>query len=356
MSSKRITLIIDDMDVTVPDGMPIFEAARMAGIDIPHLCYDPELRLPPTSSCRLCVVEVEGARVPVASCSHPVSQGLVVRTDSEHLREMRRLVIGLLLSDHPHDCLTCEKTGDCALQEYAYEFGVKESPYLGDAVHAKPIQDGPFIVYDRSKCILCGRCVAVCHDVQVAGAIDFFGRGFDTTVSLPPGESRDESVCEECGNCLDVCPTGALSFAGAVGSGRIWKLGRTVTTCGYCGVGCTLVLHTRDNRVIKVTGEPGLGINEGRLCVKGRFGTEFIHHPDRLTQPLIRRDGRLQPVSWDEALDYVAAQLTQTKSATGPDAIGFMSSSRCTNEDNYLFQKLARAAVGTNNVDQCART
>ena len=356
--AEDVTLTIDDVEVTAPVGTTVFDSARSVGIDIPHLCYSPELGLPPTGSCRLCVVEVDPPTGGlVASCCHPVAEGMVVRTSTEAVREARRLVIDLLLSDHPHDCLTCEKNGDCDLQRYAYELGVKEPEFAGETVPVDPVQDGPAIVYDRSKCILCGRCVEVCHEVQVTGAIDFQGRGFDTTIGLPPGLPRDQSVCEECGNCIDVCPVGALSFAGAQGAGRDWDFERVATTCPYCGCGCTLVLHVHDNRVVKITGAPGLGVSDGLLCVKGRFGFDFVHHDERLTQPLIRRtaNGRLQPASWEEALDLVAKRLTELKEEFGADALGGLSSAKCTNEENFIMQKFMRAVLGTNNVDHCAR-
>jgi formate dehydrogenase alpha subunit len=353
--ANDIKLTIDDVDVTVPAGTTIFWAARTAGVEIPHLCYDPTLDLPSTSSCRLCVVEVEGATGLVASCSHPVAPGMVVRTDTDALREVRRSIIELLLSDHPHDCLTCDTAGACALQDYAYQFGVKQSRYAGAAVSIRPIQDGPAIVYDGSKCIVCGRCVHVCHDVQVAGAVDFIGRGFDTRIGLPPGLPRDDSTCEECGNCIDVCPTGALSFAGAIGAGRVWELQRVATICPYCGVGCTIVLNVCGNRVVKATGKAGLGVSNGRLCVKGRFGLDFINHPERLTQPLLRTDGRLLPATWDDALSFAARRLGEIRRDSGPDSIGVLASAKCTNEENYLMQKFARAVIGTNNVDHCAR-
>ena len=349
----QISLTIDEVAVTAAPGVTILEAAAAAGVEIPHLCYEAALCLPPTSSCRLCLVEVDGAGGPVAACSHPVEAGMVVRTDTKGLRTIRRMVIELLLSDHPHDCLTCEQAGACDLQKYAYQLGVP-APTAG-TVPPQPVRDGPAVVYDRSKCILCGRCVQTCRDLQVGRAIDFIGRGSETSISLPPGQSREQSVCSECGNCIDVCPTGAMAAATVAGAGRTWEMHQVLTTCPYCGCGCTLVMSVRDNRIVKVSGRPDAGVNRGLLCVKGRFGADFIGHPDRLGEPLIRRDGKLQPAGWDEALGVVAERLTAIKAESGPDAIGGMSSAKCTNEENYVLQKFMRAAVGTNNVDHCAR-
>ncbi|KKL50692.1 hypothetical protein LCGC14_2302950, partial [marine sediment metagenome] len=229
--------------------------------------------------------------------------------------------------------MICEKAGACKLQEYAYQFGVRQSGYLSEPVTIDPVHEGAAVVYDKSKCILCGRCVEVCHNIQVSGAIDYYGRGLDTKIALPPGLSRRESDCVECGNCIDVCPTGALYCATATGAGRTWELEQVPTTCPYCGCGCTVIMNIRDNRIVKITSEPHLGINGGMLCVKGRFGCDFIDSSERLTDPLIRRDGKLVPVSWDEAMDFVAQKLCAIKQQFGPDAIGGLSSAKCTNEE-----------------------
>ncbi len=353
--TRHVTINIDGREVTAPEGATLLEAALSAGIEIPHLCHQPDLGLPPSGACRLCLVEVEGARAPVASCVHPVAPGMVVHTDTEPLREYRRMVIDLLLSDHPHDCLTCEKAGACDLQRYAYELGVKESEFAGPPVRAQPLRDGPAILQDDTKCILCSRCVEVCQSVQVSGAIEFLGRGFETRVGLPPGLTRAESACVECGNCLDVCPTGALYPAPAEGQGREWDLDHVVTICPYCGCGCEIELSLRAGRLVRVCGRPAPGGARGLLCVKGRFGFDFLHHPDRLTTPLMRRGDRLEPATWEEALDFVARRLLEIRDRFGPDSIGGLASAKCTNEENYLFQKVVRAALGANNVDHCAR-
>ena len=292
MDHKQITLTVDNAEVTAREGVTVFQAARSAGIEIPHLCYEPDLGLPPTAACRLCVVEVEGAPNPVASCTHPAAHGMVVRTDTEAIREIRKTVVELLLSDHPHDCAACDQAGECALERYAYSLGVREPVEARESTADQPAADAPMIIYDRSKCILCGRCVAVCQSVQEAGAVDFHGRGFDAEIALPPLTAREDSDCELCGNCVAACPTGATR---AVRMGGLKGAKKFRTTCGYCGVGCQLDLNVVNGKVAGVTTTTGNPVNGKWLCVKGRFGYEFINHPDRLTTPLMRRGGNLSP-------------------------------------------------------------
>ena len=350
---REIHLSIDGLEVKAEEGTTIFEAARKVGIKIPHLCYRNDLT--PTTACRLCVVEMEGARTLVASCAYPVADKMVVRTDTERVRDARKLVIELLLSDHPYDCMTCEKSGSCKLEKYAYAFGIRKSRFEGEK-HNYPIRSSnPFYERDYNKCILCGRCVTVCHEVQYCEAVDHSKRGFATKIAASFDRSMEESPCVFCGNCVSVCPVGALSEKAGRFEGREWELKKVPTTCSYCGVGCTLVLNVKDNRVLKVTSNPDLGVNEGWTCVKGRFGFDYVHSPDRLSDPLIKENGVFRQASWDEALGTVAEGLKKVKTKHGADAIGVLVSAKCTNEENYVLQKIARAALGTNNVDHCAR-
>lgn len=350
----EINLTIDGQSVTVPQGTTILEAAKKIGIKIPHLCYRSDL--PIYAGCRICVVEVEGAKTLIASCAYPATENMVVKTDTARVLSARRTVIELLLSDHPFDCMTCEASGACKLEKYAYQLGVKESRYQGER-HCYPVdaEDNPVIVRDYNKCILCSRCVNVCNTVQRSMAIDFTGRGFHTKVGVPYDRSLMESTCVKCGQCVGVCPVGALTEKMRQGKGREWELREVTTTCGYCGVGCQLELHVKDDVLAKVTSKKEHQVNRGRLCVKGRFGFDYIDSPERITSPLIRQQGSLQEVGWEEGLRFVAQRLLEIKAQYGPDSIGFLSSAKCTNEENYLMQKFARAVIGTNNVDHCAR-
>jgi predicted molibdopterin-dependent oxidoreductase YjgC len=350
---SEIQLNIDGLEVKAKEGMTIFEAGKKAGIKIPHLCYWEGLT--PTTACRLCVVEVEGARTPVASCAYPVANKMVVRTNTQRIMDARRLVIEFLLSDHPYDCMTCEKSGSCLLEKYAYAYGIRQPRFQGE-IHHYPIRAAnPFFERDYNKCILCGRCVTVCHEVQYCEAVDQTHRGFHTKIATPFDRSMQETPCVFCGNCVSVCPVGALSEKAGRFQGRDWELKKVQTICPYCGVGCTVVLNVKDDQVIKVTSDKDRGINRGWTCVKGRFGLDYIHHPDRLTEPLIKENGTFRRAPWEDALNAVAEGLKRVKAEHGPEAIGVLLSAKCTNEENYLLQKMARAGLGTNNVDHCAR-
>ena len=346
-------LTIDGRLVTAEPGTTILNAARAAGVDIPTLCQDD--RLEPFAACRLCLVEVQGARVPLVACGTVVADGMVVKTETESLIEQRRVLLDLLLSDHRNDCLVCDQAGGCRLQEMAYRYDVAATSFKGDMRGYKPRDDTPFIAYDPGKCILCGRCVGICQQVQGCEVLDFAERGFDSLITTSFGRSMLETSCEMCGNCVSACPTGALQDKMSRRQCRVWDAEAVRTVCPFCGCGCTIDLQVKDGRVIQVTSPVGEGSGEGNLCVKGRYGFQFIGHADRLTQPLVRKDGELVPATWDEALDLVAERLAAIKAEHGADALAGFSSARCTNEDNYAFQKLVRTVFGTQNVDHCAR-
>jgi len=344
-----VTVIIDGKYIEVKEGTTILEAARKGGIYIPTLCDDP--RLEPYGACRLCLVQVKGMPKPVTACTTPVSDKMEVITSTEQIERIRRTIVELLLSDHPNDCMVCEKAGDCALQELAYFYNIRENRFSGERRRYFHKDENPFIERDMEKCVLCGKCVRVCEEVQGVGAIVMSYRGFNVKVSTAFEKDLD---CEFCGQCVSVCPTGALIGKLSIGKGRQKDIKKVDTICPYCGCGCNITLHVSRNEIIRVTSSANT-INEGWLCVKGRFGFDFVSSPDRLKNPLIKENGVFKEVSWQEALVYVADRFKQIKEKYSPNAIAGLSSARCTNEENYLFQKFMRAVIGTNNVDHCAR-
>jgi predicted molibdopterin-dependent oxidoreductase YjgC len=346
-----ISLTINNIQTEVPEGTTILEAAQKLEIEMLTLCHDS--RLKPYGACRLCIVEIEGVVRPVTACTTPVVEGMVVNTESDKLYRLRRTIVELLLSDHPNDCMVCARAGDCTLQELAYFYKLRDNRFQGEMRDHDRIDENPFVKREMNKCVLCGLCVRVCDEVQGVNAIDFAHRGFDAKVSPPFEKDLD---CEFCGQCISVCPTGALSGKAWAGLSRQKDVKYTDTTCCYCGCGCSIVLHTIGDQVTRVSSKSDTH-NNGWLCVKGRFGYEFINRPDRLKTPYLRRKkgGELEPASWDEALDFLTAGLTKVKEEHGPDAIGGLASARCTNEENYMFQKFFRTLIGTNNVDHCAR-
>lgn len=351
-----VSLTINGKKIQTTAGSTILEACRANGIKIPTLCYDPALR--PNGACRLCVVEVAGRANFLAACVTPAENGMVVQTESPRVVESRRLTLELLLSAGEHNCLTCEKNGDCRLQDYCYQYGVAVSTYSGEK-NQYPISDAnPFIERDYNKCIMCTRCVHACAEITGASAIGVVNRGFSVKVATAYDRDLTDSPCVFCGQCLMVCPVGALSSKISKGLGRSYQVEKVLTTCAYCGTGCTLELNVREGRVVGVTSnrdERLSPVNQGALCVKGRFGWDFIHSPDRLVQPLLRDGQELRPASWEEALAQTARRLSEVRARHGADSIAVLSSARATNEENYLIQKFARAVLGTNNVDHCAR-
>jgi formate dehydrogenase alpha subunit len=348
---KQINLTIDGRNVHVDEGLTIFQAAKSLGIDIPHLCYHPSL--PANGACRLCVVKVEGGRSLVSSCTTPVAPGMVIRTESEEVVEARRIIIDLLLSSHPVDCLTCEKTGDCKLQDYAYRYGVKRTSFIPLASEYSVDDSNPFIERDHSKCILCGRCISTCA-VRVGNHVYSNGyRGFNMKVIAGLDKDLQDSPCVFCGNCITNCPTGALTAKQSKGQGRRYEMDQIETVCAYCGVGCSLQYQVK-NGVIAGAWPANGPANENLLCVKGRFGWDYIQSPERLTVPLIRKEGQLVESTWEEALSYTAGKLLEIRDKHGANALAAMASAKCSNEENYLLQKLFRL-LGTNNIDNSAR-
>jgi formate dehydrogenase major subunit len=350
------TITLNGRTIEAPEGKTILEAARANGVLIPSLCFHPKTG--PSASCRLCAVEVEGARGLVMSCNEPVRDGMVVRTETDQVLQARRMIVDLLLSDGTHDCLSCEMCGECELQEAAYRLGIERPSDRRVAPSTPSDLSHPMIERNPNRCILCGRCVKACNDVVVNGVLDVAFRGHRSLVVADQDAPLGRSSCVGCGECVQLCPTGALVERKGVSRGRTWGLDRVQTTCPYCGVGCQMDLHVDPvaNRVVKVTGVEGAPPNDGMLCVKGRFGFDFPASPKRLTRPLIRRDGRHEPVSWEEALDYTAARLGRIRDTHGPDSISAVASARDGNENAYAAQKFMRAVIETNNIDNCART
>lgn len=373
-----ITVEIDGTKMKADKGSKILDIAGKCGVEIPTLCYEP--RMSPYGACRMCLVEVEGARGLLPACTTEATDGMIIKTRTERLEEIRKTLVELLLSDHRKVCYDCAQSGRCELQTLCDRYGLEESSIKGEMHEYELKTENPFIMRDYNKCILCGRCIRICREVQGVGVYDFIERGFEALPGTPYDDAMQDTPCEFCGQCISACPTAAISAKPSETGSRIWKrdmvratcayFGKSLeeiydylkmegwsvrTTCPYCGCGCQIDLNVIDNRIVEVTSPPMEGPNQGNLCMKGRFGYEFVNHPDRLTKPLIRKGGELVEVEWEEAVDLIAAKFSEIKSKNGSDAIGVMTSARITNEENYAVQKFARAVIGTNNIDHCAR-
>jgi formate dehydrogenase alpha subunit len=376
-----IKLKIDGKSIQAKSGSTVMEAALAHGIDIPRLCYHPDLTV--SGGCRLCLVDVDGFDNPSTSCGLACQDGMQVQTQSERLYDMRRDIIDMFVSEHPLDCVTCEKSGTCQLQKYAYEYDVTETSLTFESPRTLYQDDNPFFIRDHQYCILCGRCVRVCDEIVGVTAIDFAGRGIESHIATPFDGPMIDSTCVFCGNCVQVCPTAALVPVSRLRKGREWEFERVKSICGYCGVGCQIEYSLKDEAIVYAEAPADAPVNGDFLCTKGRYGWDFATNSERLNSPMVRRDLAYElgiteepwelpqesplklrrpkvddyfvPIEWDDALDLVATRLAVIVQESGPDSVMGLASARCTNEENYLFQKFFRAGIRTNNVDHCAR-
>ena len=354
-SDKTINLTIDGVSVSVPEGTSIMHAASLSGVTVPKLCATDSLE--PFGSCRLCLVEIEGRRGYPASCTTPVAEGIKVHTQTPKLADIRRGVMELYISDHPLDCLTCATNGDCELQDMAGAVGLRDVRYGYEGEnHLKSVKDtsNPYFTFDPSKCIVCSRCVRACEEIQGTFALTIQGRGFDSKVSAGNKDFKD-SECVSCGACVQACPTATLIENTIIEAGVPEH--SVTTTCAYCGVGCSFHAEMKGEEVVRMTPNKDGGANHGHSCVKGRFAWGYATHKDRITTPMIRKSihDPWEKVTWDVAINYAASEIKRIQKKYGRDSVGAISSSRCTNEEVYVVQKLVRAALGNNNVDTCAR-
>ncbi|MDY0268679.1 molybdopterin-dependent oxidoreductase [Trichloromonas sp.] len=338
-----VTLTIDGKTATVPAGSTILEAAQQVGIRIPTLCW--LQKVSPTGACRICVVEIEGVARPMTACNTPVKEGIVVTTQSEKLRAIRKQVVELLLVNHPLDCPVCDAGGECDLQNICYELNVTQQPFVAEDVNPPVINGWPLIQQVPNRCILCEKCVKVCHETIGASALFVNDKGDRSFID------KNLNLCEFCGNCVAVCPTGTMISKTFKFKARPWELTKVPTVCTYCGSHCQVDLNVKQGKVLRVTSEDGVTVNDGNLCIGGFFGHGYLDSPKRLIQPMIRQGDALAPTTWDEALNLVAGKLRDA----GGAAVAALGSARLSNEDNYLMQKFFRAAVGTNNLDSDSR-
>jgi len=344
--TKLVTLKINDRDVQVPPGTLVIEATRRIGTEVPSFCYYPGLSL--QAACRMCLVEVEKMPKLQTACTLIATEGMAVRTNTEQVRGARKAMLEFLLTNHPLDCPVCDKGGECELQDMVFRYGADTSRFVEEKIHRPEEKWSELVYYDAPRCILCFRCVRVCDEGMDVKALGVGMRGANSII-IPNRE--DHLECEECGMCIDICPVGALTSGTYRYKTRPWEMTYVSTVCTHCSNGCKTTLSVRNHEIMRANNRDLSGINEDFLCIKGRFGFDFTKHPERIRQPLVRKGDRLYPVSWEEAAQAAATRLKQIYDTGGKDSIGFIGSNRTSNEENYLFQRLARATFGTNNVD-----
>ena len=348
-----IKINIDGNEIFGEEGESLLKVALENDIEIPNMCYHQDLKIEYGASCRLCLVNIEGWNKLVPACATPIEEGMVVHTESEEAVKNRKIVLDLMISNHPLDCLTCEKAGNCKLQDYCYRYDVKDATFERELDKTELDLSNQFFIRDNNKCILCGLCVRACSELQSIDALAYANRGEDMIISTGYTNKLEDGPCVSCGTCVSVCPVDAL-MPKYKEPFRNWETKKIKTTCPYCGVGCQINLILKGDKVVDI--EPYYGkSNKGLLCVKGKFAYSFINHEDRLKTPLIKRDGKFEEATWEEAYNLIVEKILETKEKYGNDSLAGLSSARVTNEENYLFQKMVRGYFGNNNVDHCAR-
>ena len=343
---KLIKLKINEREVQVPQGTLVIEATRRMGTEVPSFCYYPGLSL--QAACRMCLVEVEKAPKLQTACTLVAMEGMIVRTDTEQVRQARKYMLEFLLTNHPLDCPVCDKGGECELQDMVFRYGADSSRFVEEKIHRPEEKWSELVYYDAPRCILCFRCVRVCDEGMDVKALGVGMRGANSVI-IP--NRQDHLECEECGMCIDICPVGALTSGTYRYKTRPWELAYVSTVCTHCSNGCKTTLSVRNHEILRSNNRDLSGINKDFLCVKGRFGFDFTKHAERIRQPMVRKGGKLYPVSWEEAAQTAATKLKAVYEASGKDSIGFIGSNRTSNEENYLLQRMARATFGTNNID-----
>jgi NADH-quinone oxidoreductase subunit G len=346
----NVTITVDGKKVTAPAGTLLIEACKAVGIEVPSFCYYPGLSL--QAACRMCLVRIEKMPKLQTACTVPITDGMVVTTESDEVKQARKSMIELLLGNHPLDCPVCDAGGECELQDMTFKYGAAESRYMEGKLHKEEQQWSPVVFFDRPRCILCYRCVRVCSEGMDVSALGVQLRGSSSVIAPNHG---DHLECEECGMCIDICPVGALTSGAYRYKTRPWEMKHVGTICTHCGDGCKTTLGVRRSDtgadIVRGDNRDKSGINGDFLCIKGRYAFDFFDHKDRLRQPLIRKNGKLEPATWEEATDHAARRLREIRDSQGGQAIGVIGSNRATNEENYLLQKFARTVLGTNNID-----